>query len=265
MSYNFKDQVVIVTGASSGIGESTARLFSQKGARVVLASRNKIKLDALASELNLAFPVPTDVTREQDLRNLVGQTLQKFGRIDILINNAGLLLYKPMIESSLDEIRKIMEVNYFGAVACAQAVIPTMKQQKSGVIVNISSIAGRVGFPNLGYYCASKFALTGFSETLRQELKPLGILVTTIGPGTVYTPMTARIVDESRKKGKRTIPVSPEYIAQRILRSIEKREIEVLVPMTSKLIYVLHFFFPVFSEWLAFKFRSLEPHPSLDR
>jgi NADP-dependent 3-hydroxy acid dehydrogenase YdfG len=153
MDQPFKDKVVIITGASGGIGLETARLLLKAGAHVVLASRNKEKLDSLASEMTGVLAVPTDVTQDSSVDNMVAQTLQKYGRIDILVNNAGILYYKPMADTTPSEIRALMETNYYGAVRCTNAVLPSMKKQKHGMIINVASIAGRVGFPKLGYYC----------------------------------------------------------------------------------------------------------------
>ena len=173
-----------------------------------------------------------------------------------MINNAGILFYKTMAETSPEEVRRLMEVNFFGAVACANAVLPAMRARKSGTIVNVSSIAGRVGFPNLGYYCASKFALTGFSETLRQETAREGITVVTVSPGTVYTPMTKSIVDEARQRGKRMIPIGPETVARAICDGIVRKQTEVFIPWPTRVLNVLHFFFPLFAERLARQFRA---------
>ncbi len=256
----FKDKVAIVTGASSGIGLCTARLLSERGARVVLAARSKDKLEKLAQELPNSIAVPTDVTDKNSVLNMVQRTLDAFGRIDILINNAGILIYKPIVQSTDEDLRRVMEVNFFGAVACANAVLPAMEKQKSGTIVNISSIAGRIGFPNIGYYCASKFAFTGFSETFRQEVASKGIIVSTVNPGTTETPLNQTILDEARKRGKNILPITPERVARAILNAAEKGKAEVFVPWSTRVLHWLHFFAPRFTEWLAWHFRSAEKY-----
>jgi short-subunit dehydrogenase len=254
----FKDKVAIVTGASSGIGLATVRLLSLSGARVVLAARSQESLTVLTKEISNSIAVPTDVTDPAAVKNLVGRTLEIFGRIDILINNAGVLLYKPMAQSTLEEIRQVMEVNFFGAAACAMEVLPIMKKQKSGVIVNVSSIAGRVGLPNLGFYCASKFALTGFSETLRQEAVSDGVEVITVCPGTIYTPMVKTIVDDAISRGKKVTRIPPERVAQAMLKAIRQKKIEIFVPEPTRILNLLHFLFPRFAEWLAYRYRSTD-------
>lgn len=259
MSDFFKNKVAIITGASSGIGLAAAKLFFQNGAKCVLAARRKGLIDSIAKELEGSLPIETDVTQKKSVENLVSESLKVFGRIDILINNAGILIYKPIEQCSQEELRDVMEVNYFGAVRCVNAILPIMKKQGGGAIVNVASIAGKIGFPSLGYYAASKFAMVGYSQALRQELKQYGIFVSTICPGTVYTPMTEEIIEGAKKKGKNVLPISAETVAEKILFAIEKKKSEVFVPQATHLLYFLHFFFPNFTEWLAWKFRASDP------
>lgn len=256
MKFSFQDKVVIVTGASSGIGLATARLLSRRGAKVVLAARSKDRLETYSKEMPRSVVCPTDVTEPGAAANLAKTAVEKFGRIDILVNNAGILLYKLMEDTPPEELRKVMEVNYFGAVAVANAVLPAMAAQKSGTIVNVSSVAGRVGFPNLGYYCASKFAFTGYSESLRQEAASKGVKVVLVSPGTIYTAMTQSIVDDALARGKRMIITPPEKVAEAILRGIEKGSREVFIPWQTSVLNHLHFHLPGFAEWLAGFFRA---------
>jgi len=256
MKNYFQDQVVIITGASGGIGESTARAISKRGAITVLAARRMDKLERLSKELDRSLPIKTDVSEEKSVKNLIDHTLQTYGRIDILINNAGILLYKMLEEASFDEVRRVMDINYFGAVYGSMFVLPIMKKQKSGVIVNVSSIAGKVGLPNIGFYCASKFALTGFSETLRQEVSHLGIRVCTVSPGTVYTPMTKEYVDRGLAKGKKNMPVTPDFVADKIISAIEKKKAHVIIPLHTRLLYYCYLLFPGLIERLAWRYRS---------
>lgn len=259
MNHFFKNKVAVITGASSGIGLAAAKLLFQNGAKCVLAARRKGLLDSIAKELEGSLSIETDVTQKNSVENLVSESLKVFGSIDILINNAGILIYKPIEQCSQEELRDVMEVNYFGAVQCVNAILPIMKKQRCGTIVNVASIAGKIGFPSLGYYAASKFAMVGYSQALRQELKQYGIFVSTICPGTVYTPMTEEIIEGAKKKGKNVLPISAETVAEKILFAIEKKKREIFVPKATHLLYFLHFFFPKFTEWLAWKFRASDP------
>lgn len=254
-----ENRIVIITGGATGIGFETACLLVRKNAKVVLAGRRQEKLESAVKKLgHNAIAVSCDVTDDSSVNNLIIKTLGKFGRIDILINNAGELLYKPMSECTLEETKSVMETNFFGAIRCVNATLPSMKKQGNGIIVNVASIAGRIGFSNLGYYGASKFALVGYSESLRQELKNSGVFVSVICPGTVYTPLTQKILDEARLKGKNVLPIMPEQVAQKILCAIEKKKREVFVPKSVYGLYLIHFFFPKFIEWLAGKFRAAD-------
>lgn len=259
MKSSVKGKVAIITGASEGIGLATAKLFHAKGAKVVLAARREDRLNEAGRALPGALTVTADVTREADVARIVENALKTFGTIDILINNAGMLVYKPMNETSMDEIRRVMELNFFGQVQCARAVMPHFLKQGSGTIINIGSISGRVGFPNLGYYAASKFALTAFSETLRQEVASKGLHVGLVNPGTVYTPLNKDILDKAKARGKRVTFIQPETVAQTVLGAAENQRDEVFVPFATRVLYILHLFFPKFVEWLAWKFRASDP------
>ena len=253
---SFSDKVAIVTGASSGIGLATARLLHREGAKVVLAARNAGKLEAAARELPGSLAVPTDVTRDESVAALAARTLERFGRIDLLVNDAGILFYKKMSDSSAEENRAMMETNYFGAVRCTDAVLPAMRRQGGGNIVNVASIAGLIGFPRLGYYGASKFALVGYSHALRQELKKENIRVSVVCPGTVETPMTRQIMDEAVGRGRRVVTVPTEAVARAIMRAARRDLAEVVLPFPVRFLRGLHFFAPSFAEWLAGRFRA---------
>ncbi|MCC6187860.1 MAG: SDR family oxidoreductase [Anaerolineales bacterium] len=187
-------QVVVVTGASSGIGEATARLFGRAGARVVLAARRLERLEALAAEIEAlgggaaAAPVAADVSRLADIQNLVEQALARFGRIDVLFNNAGFGRLDWF--EKLDPVRDIeaqVAVNVLGVIQTTRQVLPVMMAQRSGHIINMASVAGLVGTPTYTVYAASKFAVRGFSEALRREAAPWGIGVSAVYPGGVAT------------------------------------------------------------------------------
>ncbi|MDQ5977909.1 MAG: hypothetical protein QG602_881 [Verrucomicrobiota bacterium] len=188
---NLAGQVVIVTGASAGIGEATARRLARGGAKVVITARRQDRLDALARELDPSganfLPVAGDITSESDRRSLVDATLAKFGRIDALVNNAGYGTRGPVEIVPVELIRKNYETNIFSLIALTQRVIPTMRTQGGGCIVNIGSVAGRIARPLSSIYDSTKHALEALTDGLRGELKPFGIRVSLVRPGFIVT------------------------------------------------------------------------------
>ena len=184
-------QVVIVTGASSGIGEATARRLAKAGAKVVISARRQDKLDALIRDLDPTgtnlLAVAGDVTVPADRQRLVDMTLDKFGRIDALVNNAGYGTRGPVEIVPIDLIRKNFETNLFSLVALTQLVLPAMRERGSGCIVNIGSVAGRIARPLSSIYDSTKHALEAITDGLRGELKPFGVRVTLIRPGFITT------------------------------------------------------------------------------
>lgn len=165
----FQDKVVAVTGASSGIGRETTRLFTEAGATVIPASRRTSP--------------PCDITRDDDVARLFADVERRFGRLDILINNAGLGIRAPVVETQPDDARHLMDVNFFGALRCTKAALPLLRKSRSAQIVNIGSILSVLATPNNGLYCASKFALRAWSDALRIELRDAGIEVISVLPG----------------------------------------------------------------------------------
>jgi NAD(P)-dependent dehydrogenase (short-subunit alcohol dehydrogenase family) len=184
-------QVVIITGASSGIGEATARRLVRGGARVVISARRQDRLDALARALDPSganvLAVAGDVTSDADRRRLVETTLAKFGRIDGLVNNAGYGTRGPLETTPVDAIRRNFETNVFSLVALTQLVLPAMRARGGGCIVNIGSVAGRIARPLSSIYDSTKHALEALTDGLRGELKPFGVRVTLIRPGYIVT------------------------------------------------------------------------------
>jgi NAD(P)-dependent dehydrogenase (short-subunit alcohol dehydrogenase family) len=178
-------RVVLVTGASSGVGQSTARLLSQRGYRVFGTSRNP----AVAPELPGVEMLPLDVRADDSVRACLDAVTRIAGRLDILVNNAGYELAGALEETSLDEAKAQFETNFFGVLRMAKAVLPVMRRQKQGQIITISSLSGIAPIPFMGIYSASKFAVEGYTEALRHELKPFGIHVSLIEPGFLHTAM----------------------------------------------------------------------------
>ena len=200
MTDSLRDKVAIITGASSGIGKATARRLADSGARVVLAARRVERLNVLAADIEhrkgTALVAPTDVTDEQSVQRLARTALAAFGRIDILINNAGIMPLSPISKLKVEEWDRMIDVNIKGVLYCIAATLPTMLEQGSGHIINVSSVAGRRPFPSGTVYSATKFAVRAISQGLRLELSPIeGIRVTDIEPGVVATELTDHITD----------------------------------------------------------------------
>ena len=199
MSDNIEGKVVVITGASSGLGEATARLLSAQGASVVLGARRIDRLRVLADELSRrggkALAVPTDVIQCDQVKRLVDAAVQTYGRIDVMINNAGLMPQALLERLKIDEWNQMIDVNIKGVLYGIAAALPHMKQQKAGHFINVSSVAGhRVG-PGFAVYAATKYAVRALSEGLRQEVKPYNIRTTVISPGAVATELPNTVTD----------------------------------------------------------------------
>jgi NADP-dependent 3-hydroxy acid dehydrogenase YdfG len=197
-----KGKVAIITGASSGIGYATALALSKDGAKVAIGARRTDRLEQLENEIKKnggeVLSHKLDVTKKDDCNDFVDQVIKKWGTVDILVNNAGLMPLSFVKNLKVDEWEQMIDVNIKGVLFCTAAVIPQMKEKKAGHIVNISSVAGRIVFPSGSVYCATKHAITAFSEGLRQELSARSnIRITCIEPGAVETELLNTITDES--------------------------------------------------------------------
>ncbi len=224
-----KDKVVIVTGASSGIGFATALALSKEGAKVAIGARRVDRLEKLQNEIlqngGQVILQKLDVTQKSDCDSFVDAVIKKWGTIDILVNNAGLMPLSFIKKLKIDEWDRMIDVNIKGVLYCTASVLPKMLEKKSGHIVNISSVAGRIVFPAGSVYCATKHAVTAFSEGLRQELSPRSnIRVTIIEPGVVATDLTNTITDESLQgfveNSKKMDALKAEDIASAILFAV---------------------------------------------
>jgi uncharacterized protein len=235
----FKNLIVLITGASNGIGKALALDLAQRGAAVVGCGRSQERLEQTRDDLRRASAASTmiacDVGRRGDVQAMVAKVLAEFGRIDILINNAGTGMRSPFAETSVDLVEDIMRTNYFGMVYCTHAILPSMIARSSGHIVNISSVAGIIGTLNLSGYCASKFAMNGFSESLYYELKPLGIHVSVICPGPVRTDFNRTFAD-IKPKSPGFLMLEPETVSRLVIRAIERNTFEVVMPRSLALI-----------------------------
>jgi short-subunit dehydrogenase len=228
---NFKDKVVLITGASSGIGRESAIEFAKLGANIILISRTKEKLEQVAHELK-KFNVTTltcqcDVSDKQQVKEMSKTVLEKFDSVDILVNNAGFAIYGSVSDLSIDEIESQMETNYFGMVYCIKNF--SMLDKKSGHIVNVASVAGSFGLPGIASYCASKFAMLGFSEGLKHELKNSGVGITVVSPIMVRTNFFEHPSFENMPKFSPT-SLSSKTVAKAILKAANSPRLEIIVP-----------------------------------
>ncbi len=247
MENTLEGKVAMVTGASSGIGEATARALAARGASIVLAARDTGKLDRLAREIlasgGRALVVKTDVADRESVEALVARTVAEFGALDVLVNNAGLGLSGRVAEVRAEDLRYVFEVNVIGPLNCVQAALPHMI--RGGRIINVSSVVGKRAIPKVGGYCASKFALNALSDSLRVEISDRGVTVTSVYPGTTRTAFrdnSRRTKDE--KRGWRPKGVTPDKVAEKIARAAEKGPRDVYVTLPDRLFIAGHTMLP---------------------
>jgi short-subunit dehydrogenase len=221
--------VVAITGASRGIGAAVARAAAARGAKIGLLARNDEELKALAAELPTeSLVVPVDVTNQQQLVAALRRVRDDLGPIDVLVNNAGLGAYGPFVDGGADQLAALWPINVQAVANGMAEVLPEMQRRGTGVIVNMTSIAGRIGAPGEAAYCASKFAVIGLSETVRAEVADSGVKIVLINPGPVATAFgEARGHPYDRSFPK---PVSAEHVARRTIRSIERGTPEIFIP-----------------------------------
>jgi len=221
-----RGKVVIVTGASSGIGAATARLLAREGAKVVLAARRVDRLEGIVAEIREAggeaLAHALDVTSREDFKSVVDATVAAFGRVDVLVNNAGIMPLSPLEADKVDEWDRTVDVNIKGVLYGISAVYPRFRAQGGGHVVNVSSVAGHVVFPGATVYCATKFAVRAISEGFRQESGP-NIRSTIVSPGAVESELTQHITDPGMRESVRafeSIAIPAEAIARAVLYAI---------------------------------------------
>ena len=232
MSNNIEGKVVVITGASSGLGEATARLLSSQGAIVALGARRIDRIESLADELTVkggkALALATDVTRCDQVKRLVDAAVQTYGHIDVMINNAGLMPHSPLERLKIKDWDRMIDVNLKGVLYGIAAALPYMQRQKAGHIVNVSSVAGHKVRPGSAVYAATKHAVLALSEGLRQEVKPYNIRTTVISPGAVATELPNSIsepdVAESFQKFYEAFAIPSDSFARAVAFSISQPE-----------------------------------------
>lgn len=232
MTDNITGKTVVITGASSGMGEATARHLAEKGASVVLGARRTDRIDALAAEImaagGKAIAVATDVTKRDDLQRLVDAAIETYGRIDVIINNAGVMPLSPLERVKIDEWDQMVDVNLKGVLYGVAAALPHMIAQKSGHIINVASVAGHKLFAGSAVYSATKFAVRAFSEGLRQEMAPHNIRTTIMSPGAVKTELLDHISDKDVQQANQDyvgqVGVPAETLARLVAFAINEPE-----------------------------------------
>lgn len=230
---DIEGKVIIITGASSGIGRACAKLFSQYGAKLILAARSKEKIESLSKELPNSLAIQTDMTEELQIKEMVAKAKKHFGRIDVLINNAGQGYDSSVENINTNTFRGIFNLDIIGPVVAMQAVIPIMRSQKQGTIVNISSGTALMILPDMSTYASLKQALAKISLTARDELKNDNIIVSVVYPYITATDFEKNTIKEEVDDwdedggGPPRPPDSAEYIAEKILEGIKSREAEI--------------------------------------
>ena len=250
--------VILITGASSGIGAATARLFAQQGYRAVLAARRMERLQALADEIRAAggetWPVAADLGKLEDAQSLARAAIDHYGQVDILFNNAGFgrLEWLEKLDPQKD-IQTQLQVNLLGVIQMTQAVLPHMIERRSGHIINMGSIASFVATPTYSVYAASKFGVRGFSEALRREVGVYGVRVSGIYPGGVETEF-AEVAGIQRKTGFSTPPfleLSAEQVARAVLRIARRPRRAMIIPGVMKLAVWANSLSPALLDWMV--------------
>lgn len=265
-----KDKVVIITGASSGIGLAAAREFAAEGAKLVLAARNSDRLKEIETELSLiteVLPVKADVSIEEDCINLIEHAVARFGRIDILVNNAGISMRAMFKDLDLNVIRRLMDVNFWGTVYCTKYALPHILKTE-GSVVGVISIAGFKGLPARTGYSASKFAIYGFLDTLRVEHLKDNLHVMIFAPGfTASNIRESALVADGSHQGEtprdENKMMTAQECAKHLIKGIKKRKAQVILTFIGKLTVLLNKFFPRLVDRLEYDYMKKEPNSPL--
>ena len=262
-----KNKLVIITGASSGIGKACAEKFAQEGANLVLAARSADKLREIAENIARygveVLPVVTDVSKEEDCKNLVEKALIKFGKIDVLVNNAGISMRASFSDLDISVLKKVMDVNFWGTVYCTRYAIASLLENK-GSVVGVSSIAGYKGLPGRTGYSSSKFAMHGFLESLRIENIKKGLNVLIACPGFTAsnirnTALSADGSSQGETPRDEQKMMQPEEVAMHIVSAVKYRKDRLTLTFSGKLTVLLNKFFPKWVDKLVYNHMSKEP------
>lgn len=248
---DLRDRVVLITGASRGIGRATALEFARAGARVALTARSSEALATLRSEIEAlggrALALPADLRHPEQVRAMVAAIVATWGQIDVLVNNAGATYRRSIGEMTEEEIQEVVGTNLLGSLWCIREALPHLAARGDGHIVNVSSILGKRGVPGQAVYSASKFALQGLSEALRAELASAGVTVTAFCPSSTRTEMNQSISQGDpafQQWIRNTFMFSPEDVARRIVRATRRRQREVVLSVPAKLVVLLNTLVP---------------------
>jgi short-subunit dehydrogenase len=255
---DLRGQVVVITGSSRGLGFAMAQEFARKGARLVICARNEGDLEkarrALVDQGAQVLAVPCDIRDREQAQHLIDQATARFGRVDVLVNNAGTIMTGPIWDQTLQDLEEAMEIMFWGTVYTTMAVLPQMYERKSGRVVNITSVGGKVSVPHLLPYCSAKFAAVGFSEGLHAELDKDGITVTTVVPGLMRTGSHVNALFKGRHRAEYTwftlgasLPVtamSARRAARQIVRAAQRGDPEIMLGLETQVLARLAGLFP---------------------
>jgi short-subunit dehydrogenase len=251
-----KDRRILITGASSGIGAALARELGRHHARLVLTARRADRLETLAAELrgyaSKVICVPGDITRAEHRAQLIDQGVDAWGGIDILINNAGVGAIGKFADADTDRLRKVMEVNFFAPVELIRQALPALRQGNQPLIVNIGSVLGHRAVPRKSEYCAAKFAMHGFSDSLRAELAEQGINVLLVNPSTTTSEFFSNVI--AGGNGQKPRGMTPESVAKKTIRAMTTNKQEIILSAGGKLLVWIDRLLPNLANYLVAKF-----------
>lgn len=259
---NLKDKVVLITGASSGFGEDAALLFAKEGCKVVLAARRIDRLQNLAAKIQdaggEAIAIPVDIVNPLDVANMVESTIDLYDRIDILFNNAGIGRVDWFENHSLErDINTLIQVNLIGLMQVTRMVLPYMLARREGHIINMMSVAGLIASPLIASYVASKHGARAFTDSLRREVRPLGIKVSGIYPGPAATEFGQHIGKNTIYRSVRSViktSMTSEYVARRVVDVAKRPRRSLIIPWWFRILAAIETLFPVLVDWISYAF-----------